>query len=186
MKEVGGMVRTGRTKDKTTQKMKTGNNIIQKLAGLSWGASAKCIRFWALSLVYSTAKYDVPIWLNSRPTKMWDCKLNMDMEYFPLHQNHLRWTGCQSYQALLHQIYEDVNPYLKSSTKFQTMFNSHFMKRPLRLRSSLGTMNFQISKAFNIHIAYGMNRGSPRAGRSSHIFSEDHSDNEFESPTLTD
>ncbi|KAI5744621.1 hypothetical protein M8J76_003905 [Diaphorina citri] len=50
---------------KTAEKLKTRNNIIQKLCGCSWGASAPVLRTSALALVYSAAEYCAPVWLNS-------------------------------------------------------------------------------------------------------------------------
>lgn len=45
--------------------MKTRNNIIQKLSGTTWGASASTLPSSELDLVFSTAKYCAPIWINN-------------------------------------------------------------------------------------------------------------------------
>lgn len=64
---------------KTSQKIKTRNNIIQKLTGSSWGANPSCLRISALSLVFSAAEYGSPVWLNSRHTQKIDTQLNITM-----------------------------------------------------------------------------------------------------------
>lgn len=65
----------------TASKLKTRNNIIQKLAGTMWGASAKTLRTAALSLVYSCAEYCSPVWLNSAHTQLIDSQLNTTMRF---------------------------------------------------------------------------------------------------------
>lgn len=64
---------------KTAEKLKTRNNIIQKLCGTSWGASAPTLRSSALSLVFSTAEYCAPVWLNSPHVHRVDAQLNSTM-----------------------------------------------------------------------------------------------------------
>jgi hypothetical protein len=64
---------------KTASKLKTRNNIIQKLCGTSWGSSATTLRCSALGLVYSAAEYCAPVWLNSPHVKMVDVQLNHTM-----------------------------------------------------------------------------------------------------------
>lgn len=60
-------------------KLKTRNNIIQKLAGSSQGASSSTLRISALSLVYLAAEYACPVWLNSSHCKKIDAQLNHSM-----------------------------------------------------------------------------------------------------------
>lgn len=57
-------------------KLKTRCNIIQKLAGSSWGSSAATLRTSALSLVYSTAEYCCPVWSHSTHVKKVDTTIN--------------------------------------------------------------------------------------------------------------
>lgn len=54
-------------------------NILQKLTGTTWGASASCLRTSALALVYSTAEYCAPTWINSTHTNTVDTQLNATM-----------------------------------------------------------------------------------------------------------
>jgi hypothetical protein len=60
----------------TAAKVKTRVNLINRLAGTSWGSSADVLRTSTLSLVYSTAEYCAPAWAASRHTKLVDVQLN--------------------------------------------------------------------------------------------------------------
>jgi Reverse transcriptase (RNA-dependent DNA polymerase). len=64
---------------KTAQKLKTRNNIIQKLCGSSWGSSTPVLRTSVLALVYSVAEYCAPVWLNSCHVNAVDTQLNNSM-----------------------------------------------------------------------------------------------------------
>ncbi|XP_039291190.1 uncharacterized protein LOC111047100 [Nilaparvata lugens] len=64
---------------KTAEKLRTRNNVVQKLCGTSWGASASTLRSTALSLVFSAAEYCAPVWLNSPHTHRIDAQLNNTM-----------------------------------------------------------------------------------------------------------
>ncbi|KAJ2950833.1 hypothetical protein O0L34_g9105 [Tuta absoluta] len=64
---------------KTAAKLKTRNNIVQKLTGTTWGATASSLRTTALSLVYSTAEYCAPVWKNSAHVSEIDTQLNHTM-----------------------------------------------------------------------------------------------------------
>jgi hypothetical protein len=46
-------------------KLSTRNNIFTKLAGSGWEANANSLRTATFALVYSTAEYCCPVWLNS-------------------------------------------------------------------------------------------------------------------------
>ena len=50
---------------KTADKLKSRNNLLSKLAGTSWGASANTLRTSALALCYSVAQYCCPVWSRS-------------------------------------------------------------------------------------------------------------------------
>lgn len=64
---------------RTAEKLKTRNNIIQKLCGTTWGARASTLRSSALGLVFSTAEYCAPVWLNSPHVHKIDAQLNNTM-----------------------------------------------------------------------------------------------------------
>ncbi|XP_063540310.1 uncharacterized protein LOC134749322 [Cydia strobilella] len=64
---------------KLGRKLQTRNNILNKLASTSWGANADCLRTSALALVYSTADYCSPVWLESAHTDRVDVELNKSM-----------------------------------------------------------------------------------------------------------
>ncbi|KAI8429039.1 hypothetical protein MSG28_007610 [Choristoneura fumiferana] len=70
---------------KVAAKIRTRNNIVQKLTSTTWGASAACLRTTSLALVYSSAEYCAPVWLNSAHVSAVDSQLN--------HTMHLV-TGC--------------------------------------------------------------------------------------------
>ncbi|KAI5720904.1 hypothetical protein M8J77_013078 [Diaphorina citri] len=52
--------------EKSAAKLKSRNNIIQKLCGSKWGSSSHVLRTSALSLVYSAAEYCAPVWMNCK------------------------------------------------------------------------------------------------------------------------
>lgn len=64
---------------KTTAKVRTRNNILQKLCGTTWGSTTSTLRSAALGLVYSSAEYCAPVWLNSSHTASLDAQLNSTM-----------------------------------------------------------------------------------------------------------
>lgn len=63
----------------TGQKLKTRNNLLHKLAGTTWGATANTLRTAAQSLVYSVAEYCAPVWARSAHTSKVDVHLNTAM-----------------------------------------------------------------------------------------------------------
>lgn len=65
--------------EKLCLKLNSRNNIIQKLVGSGWGASADTLRTSSLSLVYSTAEYGCAVWRNSSHAYKVDTKLNQTM-----------------------------------------------------------------------------------------------------------
>lgn len=64
---------------KLRKKLTTRNNLLRKLAGTSWGATASCLRTTALALVYSCAEYCSESWLQSSHAAKVDVELNKTM-----------------------------------------------------------------------------------------------------------
>ena len=54
-------------------------NLLMKLAGSTWGASANTLRSSALALCYSAAEYCTPVWSCSAHTSQVDVQLNSTM-----------------------------------------------------------------------------------------------------------
>jgi hypothetical protein len=79
--------------EKRAQKIKTRNNLIQSLAGTSWGANANTLRTAALGLVWPTAEYCSPSWLNSSHISKIDVQLNNTMRLISgtLKCTQLKW-----------------------------------------------------------------------------------------------
>ena len=61
---------------KTAKKLVSRNNLLMKLAGSTWGASANTLRTSALALCFSVAEYCCPVWFQSAHTHLVDVKLN--------------------------------------------------------------------------------------------------------------
>jgi len=57
---------------RSAAKLKSRNNLIAKLAGTSWGASASTLCTPALALCYSVAEYCCPVWAGSSYTNLID------------------------------------------------------------------------------------------------------------------
>jgi len=57
-------------------KLKSRNNLIMKLVGTSWGASASTLHTSALALCYSVAEYCNPVWARSSYTDLIDTLLH--------------------------------------------------------------------------------------------------------------
>jgi hypothetical protein len=64
---------------KTAKKVATRVNLVRKLPGTNWGASAETLRNASLALVYLTAEYCSVVWLNSVHTNKIDKQLNNTM-----------------------------------------------------------------------------------------------------------
>ena len=64
---------------KTVGKQKNRNNLLMKLAGSTWGASANTLWSSALALCYSAAEYCAPVWSRSAHTSRVDVQLNSTM-----------------------------------------------------------------------------------------------------------
>ena len=62
--------------EEVTAKASSRVALIRRLAGTSWGATAKVLRISTLALVFSTAEYCAPAWCRSPHTKKLDTTLN--------------------------------------------------------------------------------------------------------------
>jgi len=78
---------------KTAGKLKNRNNLLMKLAGFTWGASANTLRSSALALCYSAAEYCAPVWSRSAHTSQVDVQLNYTMRLISgtLNSTPLAW-----------------------------------------------------------------------------------------------
>ena len=74
-------------------KLKSRNNLIAKLAGISWGASISTLCTSALALCYSVAEYCCPVWARSSYTDLIDTKLHSAMHLISgcLQPTQLSW-----------------------------------------------------------------------------------------------
>jgi len=74
-------------------KLKSGNNVIIKLAGTSWCASASTLRTSALVLCYSVAEYCCPVWARCSYTNLIDTQLHSSMRLISgcLQPTQLSW-----------------------------------------------------------------------------------------------
>lgn len=100
-------------------KVKTRNNIIQKLAGTSWGCSAQTLRSTALALSYSVAEYCCPAWMNSVHSRKIDVQLNQTMRLI---------TGCiRSTQTAWLPVLSNIQPpaLRRSDALLKTWRNIH-------------------------------------------------------------
>jgi len=64
---------------KTAGKLRNRNNLLMKLSGSTWVASANTLRSSAVVLCYSAAEYCAPVWLRSAHTSQVDVQLNSTM-----------------------------------------------------------------------------------------------------------
>ena len=64
---------------KLSSKVRTRNNLLQMVAGSTWGANAQTLRTGALALCYSAAEYCAPVWRCSSHRTMVDTQLNATM-----------------------------------------------------------------------------------------------------------
>ena len=64
---------------KLSQKISARNNLLRRLAGLSWGANFKVLQTAAVCLVYAPAEYCAPAWSSSTHTAKIDIVLNTTM-----------------------------------------------------------------------------------------------------------
>jgi hypothetical protein len=61
--------------EKATKKVSSRVNLVRKLAGTKWESNAQTLRTASLALVYSSAEYCAPVWLNSAHVHKLDVQL---------------------------------------------------------------------------------------------------------------
>lgn len=62
--------------ENTAKKVKFRVNLIQKVAGTGWGVNAITLGTATMAIVYSTAEYGTPVWINSAHVTRIDFQLN--------------------------------------------------------------------------------------------------------------
>jgi hypothetical protein len=62
--------------ENAAKKVSSRVNLVRKLAGTKWGSNAQTLRTASLALVYSSAEYCAPVWLNSAHVHKLDVQLN--------------------------------------------------------------------------------------------------------------
>lgn len=82
----------------TKKKLKSRINIVQKLAGSSWGCSAKTLRITTHSLIMSIADYCSPVWMNSCHVKLIDTQINVALRIIcgAVQSTELEWLSVLS------------------------------------------------------------------------------------------
>jgi hypothetical protein len=68
---------------KTSKKVSACINIVRKLAGTGWGAGGETLRTAALAIVYSTAEYCAPVWLNNAMRIVSGCVKSTQLPWLP-------------------------------------------------------------------------------------------------------
>lgn len=63
--------------DKTRNKLKSRVNLVQKLAGTTWGCLAKTLRITTQAMILSVAEFYAPVWMNSMHVKQVDLQINV-------------------------------------------------------------------------------------------------------------
>lgn len=126
--------------EKTTKKLHSRINIIQKLIGMGWGTDGRTLRTATSALVYSTAEYGDQVWCNSAHTKKIDTQFNSAMriisgtikstptEWLPVLTNNLPHS-LRRMEALLRTTNKAVK--MKRSLLYQMLINTS----NLRLKS---------------------------------------------------
>lgn len=65
--------------ENTAKKVKPRMNLIQKLAGTEWKSNATTLRTATMAIVYNSAEYKAPVWVNSTQVSRIDSQLNNSM-----------------------------------------------------------------------------------------------------------
>lgn len=147
----------------TAAKLRSRNNILQKLCGTTWGATATTLRSSALGLVYSAAEYCAPVWLNSPHVKQIDVQLNSAMRIItgcirttPLYWlsplSHIAPSALRRQSSLLREYQKIIsNPKLPIHSDIPTVKISRLKSRraPILTAESLQLSNFRIDNKWS-------------------------------------
>jgi len=111
-------------------KIKTRNNIINKLAQTTWGSDANTIRIFAFALTYSVAEYCAPVWLNSSHTSKIDTQLNAMIRTISgaIKSTPASWLPVLSNIAL---------PHLRRYNSLVREYNNHALNRNLPIHKHM-------------------------------------------------
>lgn len=146
-------------------KLRTRNNIIQKLTGTSWGATASTLRTAAISLVYSAAEYCSPVWMNSVHVTKIDTQLNNTMRLITgtIRSTPINWLPVLSNIAPpnLRRLHAALREYTKISNIVDLPINSDIplfdqhqrlsSRRPsIKTAMELSRSGFNINNAWNL------------------------------------
>lgn len=82
-----------RNMESVKSKLKSRVNIIQKLAGTTWGCTAKTLKVTTQAMVLSVAEYCSPVWKNSCHVKMVDTEINKALRVIcgAVHSTPIEW-----------------------------------------------------------------------------------------------
>ena len=129
-----------------SKKIATRVNIIQKLAGSVWGASANTLRTATLALVFSPAEYVAPAWRNSAHTHKVDVQLNNAMRTITgcVKPTDVRWLPVLSHitPPPIRRLMATKNLYEKFKSNKQSLLYKEIANRP-RSRLKARKQSFQ-------------------------------------------
>jgi len=157
---------------KTAGKLKNRNNLLMKLAGSTWGASANTLRSSALALWYSVAEYCAPVWSCSAHTSRVDVQLNSTMRFISgtLRSTPLPWLPVLSNiepPALQRKAATDkpvekivkhdswpIQPDILSPSLLRLTYRKPLWLdlQPVDIKSQWRTLNWKLAQVVNSHL----------------------------------
>ena len=124
-------------------KVRARNNLLNRLAGSSWGSNFDLLQTSVLALSYSTAEYCCPVWADSRHTRKLDSALNEGMR---LISGAIRSTPVEQLPVLSGIIPPDIRRQTQKYKLFATARNSetHMLHRKV-IAESLDTNHSRLT-----------------------------------------